>query len=396
MTKYFLTLISVLLLLSACDNSDDPADNGPDEFLKEMKEALHNIDVAQIDVEYFLQIDDNEPYQDEFYMLMKRDSSDPAVSAKIMIEPYNRFSGFLLTYVDGKYMAIDSVQQRVSVTEKEMGGADKIRKDYRGDIAAVYFDKLYEFIQHPGTNFIDTDTFINGQSYHRLISVKEDKTNNSSNTLIWYIDSETMLPMEWSRIFTRNDTTRFENVEIKSINTQLNLNDLAFQITYPDSYDVELKNYQTNEDVYKREFLPNINIGDTVPPFLIKTKKGKSLSDKEILGKPTVIKFWGTWCDYCKKSLPQIRTVYDRYQDSVNIVMISTREKGNTDPQGYLELMNYPFETYLKGDSLSTEYKITGFPTVFLTDTNGIIIKRFVGYDPELDKKLISTIEEQL
>jgi thiol-disulfide isomerase/thioredoxin len=368
---------------------EEEINTDPTELLENMNAALAEIDAAEIDVDYFYQYGNEEPFEDEFMMIMKRDSTDPAVSSRIIIEPYNRFSGYLLTYIDGTYMAIDSNSKKVMITEKTAGGAERIRKNYRGEIASVFFDKLYELQPVNGTNFLDGDTVINGDSYHRYISVIEDTVTGKSERYIWHIDKETYLPREWSRIYSSDTLNVFQHVTIKSINTGLNPNSIAFDIKYPKDYTVA---YDTV--LGERNYL--LEVGDRVPNFELAYQNGDSFTLDSALNKPTLLKFWGTWCGYCKKSLPLVQNVAQRFGEQINIIGISASEPQGADPQGYLDQNGYDFRTLINGDEVSMEYQVLGFPTVYLIDTNGYILKSFVGFDADLDKKLISTIEENL
>jgi|GEM_PF-2355210 len=381
----------MLFPLLSCNDEDGIQDKfvSADEIISNMRNSLADIDAAEIDVDYFFQSGNDEPYIDEFIMLMKRDSTDPGVSAKIMIEPYNRFSGFLLTYVEGEYMAIDSTRKKVFIADRANGGSEYIRSSYRGDIAAVFFDKLYEFDPSQATNYIDTDTIVDERSYFRFVSVVEDSVTNMSERFIWHIDKETFLPMEWSRIYQKNDQKAFQLTKIKSINTQLTTNRLAFNFDYPSDYSVQ--KYRKESEVS-----PMLEIGQPAPEFSLADQNGQQFTLTNYRGKPTIIKFWGTWCGYCKKSLPLLRNVLTRYNDNINIVGISANEPEGADPQGYLDKNKYRFKTLVSGEKVAVDYKVAGFPTIYLLDKDGIIIKSFVGYDEELDKKLISTIEELL
>ena len=54
--------------------------------------------------------------------------------------------------------------------------------------------------------------------------------------------------------------------------------------------------------------------GVTAPDFKLKDIAGKTQKlSKLIKGKYTVIDFWASWCPDCRKDIPNLRRMYDRF-----------------------------------------------------------------------------------
>ena len=54
-----------------------------------------------------------------------------------------------------------------------------------------------------------------------------------------------------------------------------------------------------------------------LPEFNLIDIDGNEVSSLDLLGKPTIINFWATWCGYCMKEMPDFQTAYETYGDKI-------------------------------------------------------------------------------
>ena len=47
-----------------------------------------------------------------------------------------------------------------------------------------------------------------------------------------------------------------------------------------------------------------VGVGESIPPFATVTMKGQNVSDKDLLGKPSVVVLFSTTCPDCHRQLP--------------------------------------------------------------------------------------------
>lgn len=99
--------------------------------------------------------------------------------------------------------------------------------------------------------------------------------------------------------------------------------------------------------------------GATVPPFQIDFADGTTVTNASILGKITVLYFWGTWCGPCRKFTPALVSINHKFKDrGVQFLGIATAD----DPK------------------LVREYATTNavpWPNSVLPDFNAAILKSF-------------------
>lgn len=123
--------------------------------------------------------------------------------------------------------------------------------------------------------------------------------------------------------------------------------------------------------------------GVVAPDFTLNDLDGKPLSLSSLRGKYVVLDFWGTWCGWCIKGIPQMKEYYNKYKGKFEILSIDcndTQEKWKAGVAKYelpwLNVYN-PRDSKVLGD-----YGIQGFPTKIIVGPDGKIVKTVVGEDP--------------
>lgn len=90
--------------------------------------------------------------------------------------------------------------------------------------------------------------------------------------------------------------------------------------------------------------------------------------------KVTLVHFWTTWCPYCKREMPYLRTLYAQYKDKgLGIVAISFNEKPSV-VQNYVKNNSPQYPVYTDEPIVAHKaYQVYVIPVTFVVDQNGII-----------------------
>lgn len=132
--------------------------------------------------------------------------------------------------------------------------------------------------------------------------------------------------------------------------------------------------------------------GASAPDFKLKDPIGRFVSLSDLKGKYVWVDFWASWCGPCKQAFPHMRDLYATYKDKgLEIIGISVDSK--IEPWlKILPSLKNPWYQVWDDKDVMLAYAVTALPTSFLIDTEGKIILKEVGYEPNgnsaLDKKL--------
>ena len=53
--------------------------------------------------------------------------------------------------------------------------------------------------------------------------------------------------------------------------------------------------------------------GTEAPDFALATPDGKTVKLSDMRGKYVVLDFWGSWCGWCIKGMPEMKKYYEKY-----------------------------------------------------------------------------------
>jgi thiol-disulfide isomerase/thioredoxin len=80
--------------------------------------------------------------------------------------------------------------------------------------------------------------------------------------------------------------------------------------------------------------------------------------------KVAVVEFWATWCPPCRKSIPHLIELADKYKDKgVVVIGLTDEPKEKVEPFAKQMKMTYPVGV---GSTSSREYGVSGIPHAFV------------------------------
>lgn len=137
----------------------------------------------------------------------------------------------------------------------------------------------------------------------------------------------------------------------------------------------------------------NIKEGADAPDFTLQDKDGKDFTFSSLRGKWAVIDFWGTWCGWCIKGIPDMKEAQAKIADKCAFVSIAC---GDTHEKWMEALEKYqmPWTQVIVPNDCPTDqnpsvtYAVQGFPTKIIVSPEGKIAKIVVGESPEFYEAL--------
>ncbi len=139
------------------------------------------------------------------------------------------------------------------------------------------------------------------------------------------------------------------------------------------------------------------------PNFKLKNLNGKMVSLKDFRGKFILLNFMATWCMWCRKEMPHLQKLHERFKDKdfVIIAVFSDRE-GVRAVKPFIKKSGYTFTensgTYNSAlldptGKVTNLYRVTGTPTTYLIDKSGNEIAVAQGYRDWSKKESFTLIE---
>jgi peroxiredoxin len=136
--------------------------------------------------------------------------------------------------------------------------------------------------------------------------------------------------------------------------------------------------------------------GFMAPDFTLDLLDGDQLTLSELRGHQVMLNFWASWCLPCRREMPAIESVYQRYKDSglVVIGLNLTSQDSESDSWAFAQESELTFPIALDRDgSVRDRYQLLGLPSTYFIDQSGIIRSIMVG-SPMSAATIQSNIED--
>lgn len=142
---------------------------------------------------------------------------------------------------------------------------------------------------------------------------------------------------------------------------------------------------QMNSD---RERFKILQTGQPAPDFSAVDIDGNNIDMESLVGRKILLNFSVINCGYCRLALEHFNRDGYRLSDEIAAIYINP-EDGKSDVLGYRDKIKIPFPAIAEGKAIAKAYGVSGFPTFFLIDEQGVIEKVVVGYRDEFIESLM-------
>jgi thiol-disulfide isomerase/thioredoxin len=148
---------------------------------------------------------------------------------------------------------------------------------------------------------------------------------------------------------------------------------------------------------------PSVNVGAVAPDFelpRVSPRGGPAATFKlsSLRGKVVLVDLWATWCEPCKRALPELAKLQRSYaprgfdvvavalDEDVEAVARFVRERGVSELTTVLDPTQW----------VPQRWQPRKLPTSYLVDRNGTVRLRLEGYDASTVARLSKILEELL
>lgn len=272
-------------------------------------------------------------------------------------------------FLPGDVMTVEGPLGDLEITGTELYDTMKNTAEYSDLISSM--DSLYNEWR---------ETYRENKERADSIRVLMDETDNAINTFMYeYVKAnpDNLL----SGYFVLNLPDK-ESIEAEGL-----LSDNIRNGKMQGVIDVSIE--RNKEMLLIKENWDKMKPGYKVPDFKLKNLDGEYMTLDSFKGKYALIDFWGTWCGWCIKGIPDMKASYEKYKDKMEIVGIDCRDSEEKWREG-VKKHELPWTNLYNGDSdeITIAYGVQGYPCKILIDPEGKVVEAYLGEDPALYKKL--------
>ena len=126
-------------------------------------------------------------------------------------------------------------------------------------------------------------------------------------------------------------------------------------------------------------------VGQAAPDFILTDEAGETVSLSGLRGTPVLLNFWATWCEPCRKEMPELQKLQDSLPGKLHVIAVDVGEN-KTQAAAFKQELGLTFTTPIDPTRQATaKYNLFGLPASYVIDKDGVI--RAVKFGPYTDEK---------
>ena len=128
-------------------------------------------------------------------------------------------------------------------------------------------------------------------------------------------------------------------------------------------------------------------VDSQAPSFTLPTASARALALEQARGAITIINFWATWCQPCRREMRDLQALYDSHPGRLRILAVNLGESLQAARDWAIQLgLTYDILLDWQG-TVASRYQVRGLPTTFMLDPDHIIRRVYYG-EVRLDQLL--------
>jgi peroxiredoxin len=112
--------------------------------------------------------------------------------------------------------------------------------------------------------------------------------------------------------------------------------------------------------------------------FTLSDLQGNPWHLRDLKGKVVLVNFWATWCPPCRKEMPDLQALYDRYKDQ-GFVVVSISDEAAAKVQPFIAERKITYPVLLDpGRKVNELFQVEGIPKSFVYNREGKLVAQSI------------------
>lgn len=142
--------------------------------------------------------------------------------------------------------------------------------------------------------------------------------------------------------------------------------------------------------------LQALTLEKTAPDFTLKSLSDKNIKLSEQAGNVVLLNFWASWCAPCRKEMPLLNELHNKYKAlGFSVIGVNVEQETNL-AKSFISSSPVDFPILLDDSNKASKlYDVNAMPTTVIIDRNGVVRHLHKGYQ-DGDEKAYQKMVKQL
>lgn len=139
--------------------------------------------------------------------------------------------------------------------------------------------------------------------------------------------------------------------------------------------------------------------GTKAPDFVLPVYHGDSIRLTDLRGKVVFMDFWYQSCYPCRVAVPAIKRLHEEFAEGGQVIFLGINPYDSGDDrhlQNFIESREIAYPVLLEAEPVAEAFQVSGYPTFFIVDREGVIRCSGAGYGEGLEDTFRGEIKRML
>lgn len=137
--------------------------------------------------------------------------------------------------------------------------------------------------------------------------------------------------------------------------------------------------------------------GHRAPAFVVKNLNGEEESLTDLKGRVVFLNFWRTDCAPCAAEMPDLEFIARKFSGRKFEMMAVSLDFDAEDVSRFYRARDLTMTAFFDPhQKVASKYNVTGTPETFVIDSEGNIVKYYIGQQRWTSPKMLAMLEEMI